>query len=732
MRILLTVTYVSSDGAFGGPVSVAMSQAAALDRAGHDVTLLAGWDGNAKLVLPGVEVALLRSTKVFGAGFVLTRTPKLNRWLRNNLRSFDVVHVHGGRHAFDVAVSSAARRTGRPYFVQTHGMVVPSSRIAVKIADRIGVLRMLRFAQSVLTLTGEEAHALQGLDPRLAIKSIRNGIEPTAVREVERDLEVLFLARLQKRKRVLAFAEMTRLVHETHPAVRFTVIGPDEGDLAALLEFIDEHPEVPIKYEGAVGPGDAPRRLARASIYVLPSVGEVFPMTVLEALSVGTPTVVVDDCGIADELSQQGAAVVSRQDVESLAASVRDLLDDSQLQAELTANGIAAVENVYSADAVAQSLLTRYSTAKMLPGVLWITNTSAPYRVPIWSWIARSTALEVLLLETDKRLAHDDNNRGRDWEVASQAHQDFVIRSARTSVVKKGEGRFYLGWVKRRDVCGKRAVLLGGWESPVYWVALFQAKLARVRTVGFYESHLASQGHHRGPIAALRRRFFSQLDAVVTPGPAATEAVVEMGVPRRKVFEGFNAVDISPIRKIVEERKQQLRRPEGGPRLIYVGQLIPRKNVRNLILALDTVPKATLTIVGTGSQREELEEVVQRSVSDPSRVQFVGYVSGSDVPALMADHDVLVLPSMSEVWGLVVNEALACGLQVVVSRRAGVARSVESHPGVFLCGTEVEDLRDALLGIGVPERVSAPPIWRETPEAFGEVFLRAMLEETVS
>ncbi len=88
MKILLTVTYISTDGAFGGPVSVAMSQAAAMTRAGHDVTLVAGWDSRAAVHLPGVEVVLLPSRKLFGAGFVLTRTPRLSRWLRSNLQRF--------------------------------------------------------------------------------------------------------------------------------------------------------------------------------------------------------------------------------------------------------------------------------------------------------------------------------------------------------------------------------------------------------------------------------------------------------------------------------------------------------------------------------------------------------------------------------------------------------------------------------------------------------------------
>jgi hypothetical protein len=61
MRILHVVTLVSADGAYGGPVAVAVAQTQALAELGHDVTLLAGWDGRAKLSAPKVDVQLLRA-----------------------------------------------------------------------------------------------------------------------------------------------------------------------------------------------------------------------------------------------------------------------------------------------------------------------------------------------------------------------------------------------------------------------------------------------------------------------------------------------------------------------------------------------------------------------------------------------------------------------------------------------------------------------------------------------
>lgn len=728
MKLLISVTSVSEDGAFGGPVSVAVNQARALARAGHSVTLVAATDGKTRLTVEGVTVVLLPSWTIPRGGFVLMMTPTLHKWLGRNVRRFDIVHVHGGRHLFDVTVSAAARRAGVPYVVQPHGMILPSTRKSVRIVDRLAVRSMLASADVLLSLTNAEAEALAQLGFRNSVAPVRNGLEPRPASRTRRSNEVLFLARLHPRKRVIAFAEMAKLLHGTAPELVFRVVGPDDGDLAALRTFISRNPSVPLTYDGAIAPGTAPDRLAEAAVYVLPSTGEVFPMTVLEALSVGTPTIITDDCGIADELSAHSAVLVSDGSPEDLAQKVRNVVNNRTVAARLSMDGHQAINALYDIDVVAANLLSRYETILRRPRITWITNASAPYRVPIWNELGTSTDLGVVLLETDRHLAGDTaNNRGLDWQVSAQAPTRYSVSSLRTAAVKRGEARYYLGWLPLRRVAKKDAILLGGWESPIYWLALVQAKCAGVRTVGFYESHLQSQGHASGPIAWARAHYFRSLDAVVTPGSAATEAVVHMGVPRGRVHEGFNAVDVSSIRA-ARLRQPLPKRAPGTIRLVFVGQLIPRKNLEVVIRAIADRPHIKLTVVGLGPLREELQAFVLRAVPDPSRVTFLGYVAGRDVPSVLVEHDALVLPSTEEVWGLVVNEALAAGLSVIVSDRAGVAQSVQDHPGVFICpptSVAVGEALDRLGAISIP--VLDPPILSQTPERFAAVFRAALL-----
>ncbi len=358
--------------------------------------------------------------------------------------------------------------------------------------------------------------------------------------------------------------------------------------------------------------------------------------------------------------------------------------------------------------------------------LLWVTNLAAPYRLPVWERLAQECNLRVGLLEHSSRLIRDTGaNRGADWAaVPSVNYSTTEYSSAR---VARGEDRHYFlkSLAAVRDLAGADAVLLGGWDSPAYWQLLAQAKIMHKATIGFYESTLASQGRSSGPLANARSHFFRSLDRIVVPGPAAGEAIEAMGVDPSRILTGFNAVD---VQSFADARRDE---SHSGHRFLYVGQLIARKNVDLVLEAFAAVatPEDTLTLVGRGEMRGQLE-LRAETLGVADRVHFIGYLPYADLPAEIARHDTLVLASQVEVWGLVVNEALAVGLQAVVTENCGVARSVRGMPGVYVGeAAELEALmRRAKMEHQGP--VDSPPILQNTPEAFGDVFLEALEQVT--
>lgn len=365
LRVGHILPYVSADGAFGGPVAVAVQQCRELARQGHRVVLLAGWDGEVDVRVEGVDVRLFRARPIPGLGFSGLVSPSLTREFRRHVREFDIVHIHVGRHLLALAAALICLRANVPYVLQTHGMVLDDARAKSRILDSIAVRRVLAGARTVLALTGAEEKALSVVSRGVArVVRVRNGVTPVSVtrpRDRDADPEVLFLARLHPRKRVLAFAEMAAKLHEGGLRARFVVIGPDEGDLAALTIFIDAHPDVPLVYEGSLAPGASGVRLAAADVYVLPSIKEVFPMTALEAMSVGTPVVITRDCGMSEELETSGAALVTDGTVESLGAAVSSILEDESARERLLDGMQIALTESFGIEAVVADLTKIYS-----------------------------------------------------------------------------------------------------------------------------------------------------------------------------------------------------------------------------------------------------------------------------------------------------------------------------------------------------------------------------------
>jgi len=359
--------------------------------------------------------------------------------------------------------------------------------------------------------------------------------------------------------------------------------------------------------------------------------------------------------------------------------------------------------------------------------VLWVTNNATPYRRPVWAHLSRRVELDVVVLESDRSVARR-GTRGADWHTAGT---DLPLRTAATVTLARGKEPVHvlLPWA-RYGVRRADAVLLGGWDSPAYWQVLLLATLLRRRTVGFYESTLASNRFRAGLVAGVRRFFFRRLDAVVVPGPAARDALLAMDVPADRIHTGFNAVD---VRRFHEEASRARAAGDAGDghRYVYVGQLVERKNVETVLRAFARVrrPDDELVVVGTGPLDRRLRQVAgELGVTDD--VRWTGHVDNDRLPAVLAGCRTLVLASHEEVWGLVVNEALAAGLDVVVHRDAGVHPSVQDMPGVHGCGADVDSVADAMARSrdGWRGWTTDPPILDRTPEEFAEVFAAALTD----
>ncbi|MGW0023002.1 glycosyltransferase [Rhodococcus sp. NPDC003383] len=364
MRVLQVVTMLSRDGAYGGPARVALNQSAELLGRGNDVTVVAATRdyplGPSRI--EEVPVRLFNARQLVpGSGFAGLGAPSMTRWVSRNRTCFDVVHIHFGRDLVVLPVAVTMRRSGIPYVLQTHGMVGPSDHPLAAPLDAALTRRILRGAGAVFYLNAperEQVGAVAGSD--LPFVHLRNGV-PTYRSTAARPgpPEVLFVARMHPRKRPVAFVEMAKALLEKGVDARFTLVGPDEGEGPAIRAAIGG--DTRISWEGALAPVAVPQRMAAAGIYVLPSVREPFPMSVLEAMSVGLPVVITDDCGLASVVERTGSGIVTDPAVPALAAAVETVLAERELARAMGERGRAVAHADFGMQPVVERLQDVYS-----------------------------------------------------------------------------------------------------------------------------------------------------------------------------------------------------------------------------------------------------------------------------------------------------------------------------------------------------------------------------------
>ena len=385
MRVLHVVTLHTPTHEFGGPTRVAFNLCRALERRGEQSVLLALGDGfpGGPGRLPGAPRDGVPSrlegvrVRLFQARHVLPRfevsgitSPALLARAPGYLRSADLVHVHLMRDLVTLPVALLALRAGTPLVLQTHGMIDPTDKPVARLVDLLGTRRVLRRADAVLHLTErerQETAAVLAPAPLAPQYRLVNGV---AARERRRTTSgpptILYLARVQAGKRPEDFVRAMPTVLAEHPDARFVLAGPDTGALAGTLALADalgvRHA---LHYRGALERPEVLAELRRADVFLLPSHQDAFSLSVLEAMSVGTPVVVTAGTGLAPDVRAAGAGRVvdSRPGADNgplLGRAVLELLDPAANEhASLAAWRL--VRERFTLDAVADRLRAIYA-----------------------------------------------------------------------------------------------------------------------------------------------------------------------------------------------------------------------------------------------------------------------------------------------------------------------------------------------------------------------------------
>lgn len=349
-----------------------------------------------------------------------------------------------------------------------------------------------------------------------------------------------------------------------------------------------------------------------------------------------------------------------------------------------------------------------------------LTEIPAPFRLPLFRALAGRGDVELRVLF----LADRDPRRSYRVDPAGYG---FSARTLPGLELRRG-GRWI---VANRAVLAELVqfrpdtVVVGGWNQPAFWLAAAWARVARRPLVVWVESTARDERPGSGPLERAKRSLLAQAAGFLVPGRASAEYLAGLGVSPTRIATAPNAVDTAVFGDLVDELRVDrdgLRAELGLDRctILYAGRLDPEKSVGTLVEAVRDLD-AELVVV-SGSDPGDLREIA------PPNVRFVGWQEQRVLARWYAAADVFCLPSRSEQWGMVLNEAAAAGLPIVATEAAGAAWDLVA-PGENGARVPLGDpaaLRDALEPLvrdgelrrryGVRSRELAAAF---TPEAWG-------------
>lgn len=219
------------------------------------------------------------------------------------------------------------------------------------------------------------------------------------------------------------------------------------------------------------------------------------------------------------------------------------------------------------------------------------------------------------------------------------------------------------------------------WLSHVHLLRVLHRR--GIPTLFFGDSHLLD-GNTAGARwwlkTAVLRRVYSWPSGVLVPGSANRAYCERFGVPPEKLHHCPHSIDVgrfaAPQADFAIEAARWRSELQIGPDrklLLYAGKFESKKRPVELMRAVSRLrdPTVMLILVGGGALQGEIDAL---AATQPSRFRVVPFQNQSRMPIVYRLGDVFVLPSAyGETWGLVVNEALACGIPVIVSDRVGCA-----------------------------------------------------------
>jgi len=368
-NILYVIPYFVPAWSYGGTVKVSYDFAKELIRLGYKVTVVTTDALDDKLRnkvlkenIDGINIIRFKNVSNYLAKHHNLYTPiGFKKWLKNNINSYDVVHVHEIFTYQSIITTKRCSQINKPYVVQPHGSLY---RFATE--SRLNHLKhfvikrfksLLLNGNKIIVLSEEEKMSILDIFPQIKtkIKIIPNGINLSEFKDIkkvnlheiykipQKNKVIVFIGRIKYVKGIdISLNALSKLKND----IKFTflIIGPDEGE-KRNLEVLSEKLGLKnnVIFTGLLSGVRKLETLKSADISLLNSRSEGLPTTLLESAALGVPIVCSKESNLPEVDKFNAGYIV--HNVEETAQKIRLILEDDILQKKLSQNTLNLADN---------------------------------------------------------------------------------------------------------------------------------------------------------------------------------------------------------------------------------------------------------------------------------------------------------------------------------------------------------------------------------------------------
>tara|TARA_B100001093_G_scaffold412031_1_gene401617 strand:+ start:3935 stop:4966 length:1032 start_codon:yes stop_codon:yes gene_type:complete len=306
-----------------------------------------------------------------------------------------------------------------------------------------------------------------------------------------------------------------------------------------------------------------------------------------------------------------------------------------------------------------------------------VTHIPVFYKVNLYNEIAKEMKILVIFIASNT-----NEKRSEDFVTLENAHFEYELLyegNIQERNIRKNIFHLFLKLKKKKY----KKIIVGGWDLMEYWYLAFTNP--RLKNCSILESTI-NESKVDLIRANVKRLFLSRISTVFASGNLHEKLLKKLNYKGEiKITKGVGIIN-KPKINIIKRKYEK--------KYLFIGRLSKEKNIEMLVDIFNDLPDHTLTIIGTGPLEGYLKTKAKQNI------KFIGQIVNQNLSKFFEQNNILILTSIAEPWGLVIEEALYFGIPAIVSSNCGACVLIEEGINGYVVDYDKSNyIKDTILNI---------------------------------